>query len=248
MKVVILVFAVAALLPRAAGADEVRLDPVGDSVVIAGGVVVTGVVSLIARTGGIEPTQPGDAGNLFFLDRHQAEGSLEGTERLALASQYLWYSALAAGGLWPIVTGLEHGNHAGWDDVRLYAESISLTAAITQTVRIMTLRPRPSSYIRARHGSYDRETAETDSSMSFFSGHVAGVAAVGSTMTYLELLRNPDTARPWLAMGSWAAATAAMAYLRVAARRHFVTDVLTGVLVGVAVGTLVPHLHRSHDS
>src|SRR6185503_12188541 len=107
----------------------------------------------------------------------------------------------------------------------------------TQLARILTLRPRPSTYIEAREG--DRESS-TGSSMSFFSGHVASVAGVGAIMTYLEFLRHPGTVRPWLSLGSWGAGTVGMAVLRATARKHFVTDVIVAALVGGTVGTLVP--------
>jgi undecaprenyl-diphosphatase len=237
---------IVALLPRAAAADDVRLDPLADSIAIGTGAAAAGIVALIATSGKVRASTPGDPANLLFLDRPQTEGSLAGTESLALGSDFFWYGTMGVGVLWPIVTGLEHGTREGWVDLGLYVETIAIVGGVTELVRIATLRPRPQSYIKMREGRYDPATADTGSSMSFFSGHVATVAAVGATMTYLEFLRNPGTFRPWLSLGFWTAGTATMAYLRVAARRHFVTDVLVSTIVGAVVGTLVPHLHRRH--
>jgi hypothetical protein len=233
------------LWPRTARADEVRLDPIADPIAIGAGALAAGAVALIAGTGKIRPTRPGDPDDLFFLDRPQTHGTLGATtDSLATASDYVWYSTLGVAVLWPIVTGLEHGNEDGWVDLALYVETVALTGGITQLVRITTLRPRPSSYILTRQGNYDPATAGTSTSMSFFSGHMATVPAVGATMTYLEFLRNPRTARPWISLGFWTAATVGMSYLRVSSKRHFVTDSLVSVLVGSVIGTLVPHLHR----
>lgn len=233
------------LWPRAAGADELRLHPVADTLAIGIGAITTGAISVLAGTGEIRPSNPGDPDSLFFLDQYQTHGTLGAhTDNLATVSDYVWYSSMGVGLLWPIVTGLEHGNEEGWTDLVLYVETIAVVGAVTEIVRITTLRPRPSSYILEREGNYDTATAGTSTSMSFFSGHMATVPAVGATMTYLEFFRHPCTARPWISLGFWSAATVGMSYLRVSSKRHFVTDSAVSILVGTAVGTLVPHLHR----
>ena len=42
-------------------------------------------------------------------------------------------------------------------------------------------------------------------------------------------------------------AAAATGYFRMAADKHWLTDVLTGAATGTAVGLLVPWLHRRED-
>ncbi len=79
---------------------------------------------------------------------------------------------------------------------------------------------------------------------SFFSGHTSFTAAMtvlfakGFTDTYPDSKANPYI---------WASAAlipTGVAFMRVHAGRHFITDVLVGFVVGSAVGFLVPQLHR----
>ena len=86
--------------------------------------------------------------------------------------------------------------------------------------------------------------ASTDLGLSFFSGHAAGVAAIGATATYLAFVRSPYTPRPWITLGVATALTAFVSYERVRAGQHFPTDVIAGSMAGAAIGVLVPHLHR----
>jgi membrane-associated phospholipid phosphatase len=79
---------------------------------------------------------------------------------------------------------------------------------------------------------------------SFYSGHVSNVvAALSMTAMTLEL-RHHQHIWPWLVVAAIGAMVAAE---RVAAGRHFYTDVAVGAFAGAAVGTLVPLAHRRGD-
>jgi membrane-associated phospholipid phosphatase len=58
----------------------------------------------------------------------------------------------------------------------------------------------------------------------------------------LAQLRD-DPAWPWV-YGVGFTAAAATGYFRMAADKHWLTDVLTGAVTGTAVGLAVPWLHR----
>ena len=75
---------------------------------------------------------------------------------------------------------------------------------------------------------------------SFFSAHAAtAFAAVASAGTIASRRGSPEATWIWIGGVGLAGSTG---YLRVAADRHFLTDVLVGAAVGTAVGTLMPRL------
>jgi membrane-associated phospholipid phosphatase len=76
--------------------------------------------------------------------------------------------------------------------------------------------------------------------MSFWGGHSAFLFSVAAGATQVARLRG-RTGWKWLALASFAGA-AATGWLRVAADRHWATDVLAGAAVGTAVGLSVPLL------
>jgi undecaprenyl-diphosphatase len=131
----------------------------------------------------------------------------------------------------------------------MYAESLSLTYAMTNLAKVAVRRPRPIAYIEAEahKGDPNFTNTNTDSSLSFFSGHAAITAAVGATATYLAFARSPKSARPWITLIAAAGLSTFVSIERVRAGAHFPTDVIAGSIAGAGVGVVVPHLHRSED-
>lgn len=121
------------------------------------------------------------------------------------------------------------------------AESMLLTAGLTNTMKEWARRPRPYMY------NADVPLSEHDSRrdfVSFWSGHTANLAACTFSVAYM--VQHSD-ASPGAKTASWIAASvlpASVAYLRVRAGRHFPTDVLMGYAIGAGVGLLVPYFHR----
>lgn len=67
---------------------------------------------------------------------------------------------------------------------------------------------------------------------------------MATAYSYLFMRRHPGSrliVPVWLIAEALATTTAA---LRVAADKHFITDVLTGAAVGSALGLLIPYLHQ----
>jgi len=131
----------------------------------------------------------------------------------------------------------------------MYAESGSLALALTDATKIAVRRPRPIDYINCASTNGSTTTTNpgcnsTDLGLSFFSGHAAGVSAVGATATYLAFVRAPRTPRPWITLAVATALTTFVSYERVRAGEHFPTDVIAGSMAGAVIGVLVPHLHR----
>ena len=92
----------------------------------------------------------------------------------------------------------------------------------------------------AVEGTYEVNSA--DSRLSLPSGHTAFAAAASTSLAMAAQLQGSSGA-PWL----WAAAAAAtgtVGALRIAAEKHYFTDVLAGAAIGAGSGIAVPLLHR----
>gem|GEM_PF-4625413 len=81
--------------------------------------------------------------------------------------------------------------------------------------------------------------------MSFVSGHSSVAFSTVVTASIVATLRGYRVAPLMWSLGLPMAAT--VAYLRVAADRHYLTDVVAGAGLGTAIGILLPLLlHRPH--
>ena len=82
---------------------------------------------------------------------------------------------------------------------------------------------------------------------SFFAGHVAVVANATFFISTVYMSYHPHSNMKWILYGASTAATLGMAYLRLAAGKHFTSDIVTGIVVGVGCGMLTPALHKNRD-
>jgi undecaprenyl-diphosphatase len=234
-------------------ATQFVADPVGDGAVLAISIGVVSVLELIQSTGEIRPQQPASNVKLLWIDKlaiNQTPSSTWGTvSNLGLIGAGI-FAAVD-----PILSGRRDGLSAGFVDAVMYAEAIALTAGMTDIAKMAIRRPRPSAYVEQARldvvyaGRTDRPSiTDTNSALSFFSGHAAIVATVGATATYLAFARSPGKTRPWITLGVATLLTGLTSYARVRAGKHFPTDVIAGSLAGAGIGSLVPHLHRSDSA
>ena len=150
----------------------------------------------------------------------------------------------------PIATGFREGRvQSGIVDFLIYAEALSVTWGVTNLAKISVRRPRPIAYMLAAEHKDDPNfvLSDTDTSASFYSGHVSICAAVTATATYLAFTRSPHTARPWLTLMIGSAVTTFVSYERVRSGAHFPSDVIAATVAGAGIGVLVTHFHRSES-
>jgi len=224
-----------------------QIDAITDIALIGAGGGFGGIVELILSTGEIRPQRPVDPSGLLGIDSVAVDQTFD--PNASTRSNIGLYAALAFAAVDPLLSVLRDGPSAGLVDATIYAESLSVTFALTDLAKIAVRRPRPSAYVAQaqldrEYGPNGPSITDTDQSLSFFSGHAALCAATTATATYLAFTRAPGTLRPWITLLAGTLLTTGVSIERVRAGAHFPTDVIAGAVAGAGVGTIVPHLHR----
>ena len=128
----------------------------------------------------------------------------------------------------------------------MIVEAAVAAAALNQTVKFAVGRERP--FVHALPADQKGDTADpADNDLSFYSGHATlafSLAAASATVAQERGYRDA-----WVMWPVGMSAAAAVAYLRVAADKHWLTDVATGAVAGTAIGIAAPRLlHPRNDA
>jgi membrane-associated phospholipid phosphatase len=122
-------------------------------------------------------------------------------------------------------------------DFLIIGEAVAVSTLLNQTAKIILARERP--FVHHMPAEERARTAlPSDNNVSFYSGHTAmsfTLAAAAGTVATLRGYRLMPLV--WSTLMPLAAATG---YLRIAADKHYFTDVLTGMVIGTAVGVVLP--------
>ena len=124
--------------------------------------------------------------------------------------------------------------------IQLGVQNVWITANLTQTVKMLALRNRPYTQVPGF------VSTKTDDHFSFFSGHSA-ITATAATTAIMMALNQPNIPT-WGKAAAYTAGGLALttAGLRIAAGKHYPSDVVTGILVGVVVAVINTKLHEAH--
>jgi membrane-associated phospholipid phosphatase len=227
-------------------------EPISDGAILSLSFGTAALSEAILGTGEIVPQQPQSTSKLLSIDRGAITESPE--PAWSTVSNVGLFGAMAFAAVDPILSGFRSGPDAAVADAFIYGETIAITWSVTNLAKIAFRRPRPSAYQEQQrlYDQYGQENApaisDTNSALSFFSGHASLTASVAATATYLAFARSPRSPRPWITLGVGAAVTTLTSIGRVRAGKHFPTDVIAGSMAGIGIGILVPHLHRSDDA
>jgi membrane-associated phospholipid phosphatase len=132
---------------------------------------------------------------------------------------------------------------AGLVDVLLVAEAAAIAMDLNQLVKLSVGRQRP--FVHYGASSDPSRAPDPDDDLSFYSGHTTFAFAVAAAAGTISDLRGYDGA-PWVwGVGLTIAATTG--YLRIAADRHYLTDVLVGAATGLAAGIALPRLMHPRE-
>lgn len=145
---------------------------------------------------------------------------------------------LAVGAL-ALSSGLEGRIENLGVDALLLVESLTISSLANQFVKFSVGRARPFT-IRDDPGMYDDRA---DDNLSFYSGHTNMAFALVVSAGTIAHIRNYE-AEPYI-WGFGIPAALFVAYTRIAAEKHYFSDVLIGAAMGSLIGFLVPWLHKT---
>jgi membrane-associated phospholipid phosphatase len=172
-----------------------------------------------------------DADTRDLLVRSPGDGARHASDALAfvlLPAGMAAHQLLAARGA--------GDGEAGLVDVLLVAEAAALAMDLNQIVKFAVGRQRP--FVRYGNSPEADRRPDADDNLSFYSGHTTFTFALAAAAGTVSDLRGYRSA-PWVwGVGLTLAATTG--YLRIAADRHYLTDVLVGAAIGTALGIVLP--------
>lgn len=204
----------------------------GDLAAIAVLAAAAAAPSMAGLPHGPPDCAPCDPASLWGIDRgvvgHASAGA--GTASDVLVLGVMGGAALA------VIAGAPSAQRTG--NAAVFGETIAAAYAATGWLKVAIGRERPVLYTADALAAAD----DPDSQRSLPSGHTA--AAFGAAVSYLVLSGRqhlPHRTRNAVLLFGGAAAVGT---LRVAAGRHFPTDVLAGAALGALIGWLIPTVHR----
>ncbi len=206
-----------------------QLHPVVDAAVAAGSALVIVVPALLASDI-IRERCPCDPSGINAFDR----GAVGNANAFAdVTSDVTAVLAMAAP---PLLDLLDLGQgQALYADVAVFAETLLVNGALVEIAKYAVQRPLPRTY------AGEKDLLDSPGGYrSFYSGHASTVFAALTASAMTLRLRYGERWWPWVVDG---VVGTSVAVERVAAGRHFPTDVLVGAAVGTAVGIAVPWLH-----
>lgn len=156
--------------------------------------------------------------------------------RRRLLFDNLSYGTLAASVTLPWGASGQHPER----DLLVTVEAVGLAAAASGAVKHVFHRPRP--FVHFCDPVDPAGICQHDAQQSFFSGHTAMAFAGAVAAGRLASLRGARNESAIWASGLTLATSTGL--LRIAADKHYATDVLAGLVVGGAAGWWVPLLHR----
>lgn len=136
------------------------------------------------------------------------------------------------------LTGTELGTQ-----LVMFMEVIALQSGVNLMVRSAEVWPRP--FMFGSGGGKERNAHGTAG--SFYSGHSSAAFSIAVfSSTWFQESSPGSSWIPWVWTGSLAVAST-MAGLRVAAGKHYPTDVVVGAIIGSGIGWVVPLLHKRNS-
>jgi membrane-associated phospholipid phosphatase len=130
-------------------------------------------------------------------------------------------------------------------DALIILESVTLALNLNQLTKMAVGRERP--FVHAMPADQRGQTANpSDNNTSFYSGHTTRAFSLAVATGTVAWLRGYRWA-PWIWAAGLTVATS-IGYLRMAADKHYFTDVFVGAVMGSTFGFGVPYLFHGRTS
>jgi membrane-associated phospholipid phosphatase len=148
-------------------------------------------------------------------------------------------------GLTALAAGHENATSGFPLDALIVAESTVVAGVLNQVVKFGFARERPFVHYLPRAPNALREltASPSDDNLSFYSGHTTLAFVVATASGTVASLRGYRLAPVIWGTGLTLAST--VGYLRIAADKHYLSDVVTAALIGSLVGVGMPLLFHS---
>jgi membrane-associated phospholipid phosphatase len=133
-------------------------------------------------------------------------------------------------------------------DALLITEATVIAADINQVAKFAFARERPFVHYLPRAPDAIRALTDSpsDDNLSFFSGHTTLAFAVATSAGMVNTLRGYRLAP--LVWGAGLTMAVSVGYLRIAADKHYFSDVMTGAIVGSIIGIGIPLIFHTASS
>ena len=130
-------------------------------------------------------------------------------------------------------------------DALLVAEATVIAGTINQVFKFGFARERPFVHYLPRVPNAVRQLADSpsDDNLSFFSGHTTLAFVVATSSGTIALMRGYRLAP--VVLGAGLVMATSVGYLRIAADKHYLSDVVTAAVFGSIVGVGVPLIFHS---
>jgi membrane-associated phospholipid phosphatase len=182
--------------------------------------------------------------NVPFFDRVSLH------QNIALVPQWDVYAQIGqiTGAAMPFLLLIDGDIRQDWLPVLTIGLEVNMIAlgiySISPLGPSFQTRYRPLVYYpKAEAEAAGIDQADGNNKESFYSGHVASVAASAFFMAKVYCDYHPD-ANPYLVYSLAAVPTLAMSYIRIMTLDHFPSDIAVGIAVGTLCGVLIPELHK----
>ncbi|HVH47437.1 MAG TPA: phosphatase PAP2 family protein [Labilithrix sp.] len=191
------------------------------------------------------------ASTLNVVDRNVRRALKWNDERSAdLASSFVAFALMPATALALPAGAAAHDNALGGApvDALLTAQATILAANLNQLVKFAFARERPFVHYlpRTAEGVRALTASPSDDNLSFYSGHTNLAFALATSSGTVSLMRGYRLAP--LVLGVGLASAFSVGYLRIAADKHYLSDVTVGAVLGSLVGVLVPLIFHAPSS
>ncbi len=159
----------------------------------------------------------------------------------AFASNLTGYvlAPIASLGMATVAAAVDDRSHEAPANALVLLEAVAIAGSLDQAVKLLAARQRPF----AHFGDPAVGPRGPDENLSFYSGHTSLVFSLAVASGTIASMRGYT-----LAPLVWATSlpvALVTGYLRIAADRHYFTDVLVGAVLGSAIGFVVPFVfHR----
>ena len=220
--------------------DEYRLDAADDFSLTLSALAITGLGTLL-YSHMHTPDEIQDKDDLLPWDKPIAGRYSESADRASDIGSALAVAPLVIGG-YAWYSGSSTGKEFATFTL-MFAQAIAIGNGVNLALRSLEIWPRPYMY----SGNEKAENAKAEAYGSFYSGHASAAFTVATFTDQWFRTVYPNSPYKNIVRASAFSLAGIECALRVAAGKHYLTDVVAGALIGTGISLGILEIHRNHD-